>query len=210
MTKAKILVAKRQSKTTLQIKTRLGRLGYKVTGTASTVPSIFKNIEMKKPDIILLDLGIKDGDHTIKIAREIQLSFNIPVVLLDGRTRTKAQSPIPTTNLFSCVSRPFRSEELHTAIELALYKHGLQKPGSEPVHLPAKNFPENSIRKSEELFAKAFHASPSGMIISSLLDGEILDANQSYERLHPAGGFPQSADVRQDPCKCREPGRCCP
>ena len=54
MTKAKVLVAKGQSKTTLQIKARLGRLGYQVTDTASTIPAILKSIIRKKPDLVLL------------------------------------------------------------------------------------------------------------------------------------------------------------
>ena len=179
MTKAKVLVAKGQSKTTLQLKARLGRLGYQVTAIASTIPSIFKSIERNKPDLVLLDVEIKDGDHALKIAREIRSSFQIPVVLLRGRVPAKHPSPAPALDSFDCVSRPFRSEELHTAIELTLYKHGLQTQGDRPEHGSAKS----SIPKSEDLFAKAFHASPSGMIISSLIDGEILDANQSYERL---------------------------
>jgi PAS domain S-box-containing protein len=179
MTKAKVLVAKGQSKTTLQIKARLGRLGYQVTGTASTIPAILKSIIRKKPDLVLLDVGIQDGDQALKLAREIQSSFQLPVVFLDGRTPTKHQSLSRLSDSFDCVSRPFRSEELHTAIELALYKHGAQNQKNLPEH----NFLETSIHKSEDLFAKVFHASPSGMIISSLIDGEILDANQSYERL---------------------------
>ena len=173
MTKAKVLVAKGQSKTTLQLKARLDRLGYRVTAIASTIPSIFKSIERNKPDLVLLDVGIKDGDHAVRLAREIRSGFEIPVVFLDGRL--PAKDPSPALDSFDCVSRPFRSEELHTAIELALFKHGLQTQGDLPAHI--------STRKSEDLFAKAFHASPSGMIISRLIDGEILDANQSYERL---------------------------
>src|SRR5512140_1268346 len=107
MTKAKVLVAKGQSKTTLQIKTRLGRLGYKVTGIASTIPSIFKSIERNKPDLVLLDVGIKGGDHALKIAREIQSSFQLPVVFLDGRVPSKHQSSAPSLAPFDCVSRPF-------------------------------------------------------------------------------------------------------
>ena len=183
MATTKILIARKRSKTTLQIKTRLSRLGYKVTGTAATIPSIFKNIERKNPDLVLLDLGIKDGDHVVKLAREIQSSFNIPVILLDGRTQAISHSPASLPNSFDCVRRPFRSEELHTAIEMALYKHSLKKQGVDPDQLAGKDLPEQPIRKSEKLFSKVFHASPSGMIISSLEDGAILDANRSYERL---------------------------
>jgi PAS domain S-box-containing protein len=181
MTKAKVLVAKGPSKTTLQIKTRLGRLGYKVVGTAATIPSIFNSIETRKPDIVLLDLGSKKEDQALKIAGEIHTSFNLPVILLDGRNRAGAPSPLPPS--FDCVPRPFRSEELHTAIELALYKQGLQKQAVQPSHLPEQNGSEKSLPLSEQLFTRAFRASPSGMIISDLASGEILDANPSYERL---------------------------
>ena len=183
MTKAKILVAKGQSKTTLQIKARLGRLGYQVTGIASTIPSIFKSIERNKPDLVLLEVGLKDGGHALKIAREIQSSFQLPVVFLDGRTHTKSQSPTPTSNSFDCVSRPFRSAELNTAIVMALYNHGLQKQGDELHQHPGQNTSDNSFSMSEKIFSRAFHASPSGMIVSSLADGEILDVNRSYEQL---------------------------
>src|SRR5512133_3168246 len=115
MTQAKILIARDQSKTTLQIKNRLSRLGYKVTGTASTLPSIFKNIEKQKPDLVLLDPGIKDGDHGIKIAKEICSSFNIPVVLLDGHSPAKSRPTEPAITSFDSVSRPYRSEQLHAS-----------------------------------------------------------------------------------------------
>ena len=183
MTKAKVLVAKGQSKTTLQIKTRLGRLGYQVTGIASTIPSIFKSIDRNKPDLVLLDVAIKDGNHALKIAREIQFSFQLPVVFLDGRVPAKHQDPVPALDSFDCVSRPFRSEELNTAIVMALYNHGLQKQADKPQQHPVQNTSGNSFSSSEQLFSRAFHASPSGMIISDLADGEILDANRSYEQL---------------------------
>ena len=40
---------------------------------------------------------------------------------------------------------------------------------------------ELALRKSEELFSKAFHVSPITMVISSLLDNRIIDVNKSFE-----------------------------
>ncbi len=45
MAKAKVLIAREKSKTTLWLKDRLSRLGYKVTGIAPNIPSIFNFIE---------------------------------------------------------------------------------------------------------------------------------------------------------------------
>jgi PAS domain S-box-containing protein len=170
MATAKILIARDRSKTTLQIKTRLSRLGYKVTGTVSSIPSLFQSLSKRQPDVLLLDIGIRSGDHAIKAAREIHSSFGLPVILLAGNPGGNSKS---TSDPFEYVGKPFRSEELHAAIELALYKHSLKKQERDLV----------PSRDSEQLFSKAFHASPSGMVISSFTEGEILDANRSYERL---------------------------
>jgi PAS domain S-box-containing protein len=42
---------------------------------------------------------------------------------------------------------------------------------------------EEALRESEERFSKAFHASPTGILITRLEDGHILDANDSFCRL---------------------------
>jgi len=42
---------------------------------------------------------------------------------------------------------------------------------------------EAALRKSEERFSKAFHASPAGLTITSLTDGRFIDANESYLRM---------------------------
>ena len=116
MEKAKVLIARGQSKTTLQIKNRLSRLGYQVAGTVSTISSIFKNIDQKKPDLILLDLRIGDGDDGIKIANEICSSFAVSVVLLDGQASHHSASTADPILSLDCVSPPYRREELHAAI----------------------------------------------------------------------------------------------
>jgi PAS domain S-box-containing protein len=43
---------------------------------------------------------------------------------------------------------------------------------------------EDELRFSEELFAKAFRATPNGMIISRMADGKIVDVNASLCKIH--------------------------
>ncbi|MBK9053294.1 MAG: PAS domain S-box protein [Chloroflexi bacterium] len=42
---------------------------------------------------------------------------------------------------------------------------------------------ENALRQSEERFAKAFHFNPAALILTSLMDGRILDVNEAYTQL---------------------------
>src|SRR6185369_17705012 len=42
---------------------------------------------------------------------------------------------------------------------------------------------QETLRQSEELFTKAFYASPAGLVITNLTDGKYIDANESYLRM---------------------------
>ena len=124
MAKAKVLVAKKESKIALQIRDRLRRLGYAVVGTAANVNSLFKNIEKQKPDVVLLDMGLEDSGDPFEIANRLRTDFAIPTVLLaeqaDGSIDHDA-----TAGTIDLVSAPFRREELNTAIEMVLYKKAM-------------------------------------------------------------------------------------
>ncbi len=123
MAKAKVLIAKTGSKITLQLKDRLSRLGYSVAETVSDTRSLFAEIEKRRPDVVLLDMAIKDSRAAIEIAHVIRSDYGIPVVLLVEA----GQDEIHT----DAVSKPFRKEELRTAIEIALYKYELARENSQ-------------------------------------------------------------------------------
>lgn len=42
---------------------------------------------------------------------------------------------------------------------------------------------ERDMRLSQEMFAKAFHSSPDGLLLTRLKDGQILQANEGFERI---------------------------
>jgi len=46
--------------------------------------------------------------------------------------------------------------------------------------ITARKRAEEALRKSEERFAKAFHASPDAITITRLADGRYLDVNASF------------------------------
>jgi PAS domain S-box-containing protein len=54
---------------------------------------------------------------------------------------------------------------------------------------------EIALRKSEELFSKAFHGSPLAMVITSLVDRRIIDVNEAFEKIT---GFSREAVIGHD------------
>ena len=120
MTKAKILIAENESQAASQLRNRLSRLGYAVAGTVSDPDSLFTTIEQERPHVVLLNAEFQDSRPGVDIANTIRADFDIPVILL----AEKANGFLDHEDY---VVKPFRKEELHTAIEMVLYKKTRQE-----------------------------------------------------------------------------------
>lgn len=183
MAKEKVLVANKEKKTALQLKERLSRMGYAITGIVSDTKPLFKNIEKKKPDLVLLDVGIEDARDAIETASVIQSNFGIPVVLLAPRADDELMDRAAIAGPLEVVVKPFRREELYAAIELSMYKKKLSGQ-TDPLRLTVgERDPCESLQKSIERFSTSFHSNPSGMVITRFSDGRIIESNSSYQRL---------------------------
>ena len=66
------------------IENTLVELGYIVLGICNTVSTALLQIQKEKPNLILMDVFLKDGDNGIQGAKLIKEKFDIPVVFLTG------------------------------------------------------------------------------------------------------------------------------
>lgn len=93
------------------------------------------------------------------------------------------------------VSRSFRPLLLKTGL-MALLGLGLAVTVFsvlKTLPLRALNRALHSLRQSEQLFSKAFHANPDSVIISRVGDGRIINVNQSFTR-HTGHGVTEAID----------------
>lgn len=121
MEKANILIVSKESVDALEIEECLGRLGYKVSSFAGNGEGLINKVEKEKPDIILVDIGIKEEIDQIEAANTIRLRFGLPVIFstpyMDEERLQRAQITKP----FQYVLRPIRERELNVTIEMALF-----------------------------------------------------------------------------------------
>ncbi len=120
---ARILIVEDEMIVSLELTERLKVLGYEVTDTVSSGEEALKSIGETFPDLVILDImlaGKMDGIETAEIIKE---KFHIPTIFLtayaDKQTLDRAKIATP----YGYIIKPFEERELHTNIEIALYKH---------------------------------------------------------------------------------------
>jgi signal transduction histidine kinase len=116
----RILVVEDEPLIALDLKRRLGRMGYEVAATADSAETAIAAVAQHQPDLVLMDIRLRGDRSGIEAAAQIKESSPIPVVFLtahaDGVTLEQAKAVYP----FGYIVKPFENEDLVTAIETAL------------------------------------------------------------------------------------------
>lgn len=124
---AKILIVEDQSIVAMDIQNRLKSLNYIVTGTASSGAGAVKKAEETSPDLVLMDIMLKGDMDGVQAAEEIRYRFGIPVVYLTAYADSNTLQRARVTEPFGYLLKPFQERELHSTIEMALYRHKMEE-----------------------------------------------------------------------------------
>ncbi|MEW6755798.1 MAG: response regulator [Candidatus Latescibacterota bacterium] len=118
-----ILVVEDESIVAMDIQVRLQRMGYRVPAVLATAAEAVTQADALRPDLVLMDIRLRGSMDGIQAARILQGEHHVPVVLLtaysDQGTLERAKAATP----YGYVLKPFKDQELHTTIEVALCKH---------------------------------------------------------------------------------------
>jgi DNA-binding LytR/AlgR family response regulator len=123
MSKVNILVVEDESIVSKDIQQSLKKLGYNVVGAASTGEAAIRLAEEKQPDLILMDIMLKGAMSGIDTATAIKEKLNIPVIYLTAYADESTLNKAKITEPFGYILKPFKEIDLHTSIEMALFKH---------------------------------------------------------------------------------------
>lgn len=127
MAKAKIMIVEDEWITADDIRMSLQNLGYTVTSVSSSGEDAIQNAEKDKPDLVLMDIVLKGEMDGIQAANQIRSCYNIPIIYLTAYTDEKILERASITEPFGYIVKPFVNEDLKIAIEIALYKHRVEK-----------------------------------------------------------------------------------
>jgi len=118
-----VLIVEDEYTIALDIAERLKQMNFSVAGIASDYDKALPVLINDNLDIALLDINLGGGKSGIDLAKLIYNKFDIPVIFLsaysDGTTFEKAQAANP----MGFIIKPFKDEDLHHGIKLALQRY---------------------------------------------------------------------------------------
>ncbi len=123
MSKINILVVEDESIVAKDIQNSLKKLGYNVPAVVASGEAAVDAAGEHKPDLVLMDIMLQGDISGIEAANQIKSQLDIPVIYLTAYADESTLSKAKVTEPYGYIIKPFKEIDLHTSIEMALYKH---------------------------------------------------------------------------------------
>lgn len=161
----RILIVEDEKIISLDLQRRLERFGYSIAGTTADGQDAIDKCSELKPSIVLMDIMLSGPIDGIESARIINKKLGIPVVFITAYADEKTLERAKEAEPFGYILKPFKERELYTTIDIALYKHRVDK----------------QLKSQERLFSAILH-SVNDAIIAIDMNLDILFSNPTAER----------------------------
>lgn len=127
MTGEQILVVEDEAIIAYDIRTRLEKMGYVVPSIVSSGEEAIKKVDENHFDLVLMDIMLNGGMDGIDTAEQIHSRYDIPIVYLTAHSDETTLERAKITEPFGYIIKPFREREMKINLEIALYKHKIEK-----------------------------------------------------------------------------------
>ena len=168
MNKPVILVVEDEALLAADLVNTLSSLGYMVHDPVATGEDAIRAVKNQKPDLVLMDIELLDEMNGIVAAEKIRAIADIPIVYLTAYTDDLRLKQARLTEPYGYIVKPAHSRELHATIQMALYKHGLDR----------------KLKESEEKFRAIFAAESDGIFLVDKESGIIIDCNDAITLMY--------------------------
>lgn len=142
-----ILIVEDENISAMNLQRKLEKLGYPISGVASSASSAVQQAHEKRPQLVLMDIALKGGQDGIDAARKIK-TLDIPVVYLTALSDDGTINRAKETDPFGYLVKPLEERSLHITIEIALYKHQVEHRLKEEI--TARRKTEDELERSNE------------------------------------------------------------
>jgi len=117
-----VLLVEDDPSTRVELARNLRAHGYQIT-EAATARAALRAWEARRPDVVLLDLGLPDRDG-LSVARRMRAEATVPIVVLSARGDESVKVEALELGADDYVTKPFSMPELHARIRAVLRRVG--------------------------------------------------------------------------------------
>src|ERR1700736_4897958 len=121
----KVLVVEDEGLIAHDIATRLQALGHHVVGTVATADEAVE--QAAQADVVLMDIRIDGQNDGIAAAQEVRARHHVPVVFMTAHADRATLERAKAADPFGYITKPLGPASLHTSIEMAIYKHRVER-----------------------------------------------------------------------------------
>ncbi|HEY7209408.1 MAG TPA: response regulator [Bryobacteraceae bacterium] len=126
-TEKKILIVEDEQLIAHSIERSLFKAGYSVPGMAASAQEAFEQIEQTKPDLVLMDIHIQGPSDGVETAKVIRERYHLPVIYLTAHADVDTLERAKITEPLGYLVKPVNHANLPSSIEMALYKHKIDR-----------------------------------------------------------------------------------
>lgn len=162
----KILIVEDENIVARDIEHSLNELGYQVPAIASCGEEAVEKAGLTAPDLILMDIMLKGDIDGISAVQAMRDRMDVPVVYLTACADRDTLDRAKATEPFGYLLKPFEEKELQTAVEMALYRHDMEK----------------KLKENKDWFALTLQCMGQGVIVTNK-EGKITLMNPIAESL---------------------------
>ena len=127
MSALRILMVEDEPIVALDVRHRLLRLGYQLAGVAARGDEAVAMAREIGPDLILMDIMLEGEMDGIEAAEAILAERDVPIIYATAYTDDATLARAKRTGPFGYVVKPFEDRELKLSVEIALYKHRMER-----------------------------------------------------------------------------------
>lgn len=122
-----VLVVEDESIVALDIQHRLTLMGYYVAGPAATGAEALALAARARPDLVLMDIRLQGSLSGTEVAERLVDAYDVPVIFLTAYADPVTIDRARIAHPFGYIVKPFEDRELHITIEIALYRHLVER-----------------------------------------------------------------------------------
>jgi len=122
-----ILVVEDERLVAEDIKQTLEDIGYSVVDIVNSGEEAIERSRESEPDLVLMDIVLKGDMDGIEAADKIKSEIGVPLIYLTAYSDDKRLERAKVTEPFGYILKPYRKRELHSNIQMAFYKHKMER-----------------------------------------------------------------------------------